>query len=72
MNFWWGLIVGLIAGANIGVVVSGLMAGARREERSQEHLLGELPMDQAVMDEAPAETPRALCPLEDASADPVI
>jgi hypothetical protein len=26
MNFWIGLIIGLIAGANIGVVVAGLLA----------------------------------------------
>ena len=51
MGFWWGLIIGIFAGANIGVVIAGLLAGSKREESSQDLLWDRLHMDEAVMDE---------------------
>ena len=32
MEFWWGLTVGVFAGANIGIAVAGLLAGSKRTE----------------------------------------
>lgn len=52
--FWTGIIIGLFLGANVGLVVAGMMAAARRaEEAAQAEALAS-PMDEAVMDE-PAE-----------------
>jgi hypothetical protein len=70
MEFWWGLIVGAIAGANIGVVLAGLLAGSKREEKSQDYLWDQLQMDHAVMDETPDKNPQAASHLRSASADP--
>ena len=70
MEFWWGLTVGCFAGANIGIVVAGLLAGSKRKEINQDYLWDQLQMDQAVMDETPVETPRVHRFLTGASADP--
>jgi hypothetical protein len=32
--FYWGLLIGLIIGANIGVVVAGLFLRSKKEERA--------------------------------------
>jgi hypothetical protein len=32
--FYWGLLVGLIVGANIGVIVAGLFLRSKREEQA--------------------------------------
>jgi gas vesicle protein len=32
--FYWGLLIGLIIGANIGVVVAGLFSRSKKEERA--------------------------------------
>jgi uncharacterized membrane-anchored protein YhcB (DUF1043 family) len=50
MNFWIGLIIGLIAGANIGVVVAGLLASLRREEHSMDKMGAQLALESAAMD----------------------
>ena len=71
MEFWWGLIIGTFAGANIGIVMAGLLAGSKREETSRDFLWDQLHMDQAVMDAAPVEALRAARFLPSASADPV-
>jgi len=71
MEFWWGLTVGGFAGANIGIVVAGLLAGSKRKEINQNYLWDQLHMDQAVMDETPLETPRVHRFQTGASADPV-
>ena len=70
MEFWWGLTVGCFAGANIGIVVAGLLAGSRRKEINQNYLWDQLHMDQAGMNETPVETPRAHRFQTGASADP--
>ena len=31
--FFWGLLIGLIIGANIGIVVAGLFSRSRKDER---------------------------------------
>jgi hypothetical protein len=70
MEFWWGLTVGGVAGANIGIVLAGLLAGSKRKEINRDYLWDQLQMDQAVMDETPVETPRVHRFLTGASADP--
>lgn len=70
MEFWWGLGVGILAGANIGILIAGLLAGSSRKEISRDYLWDQLQMDQVVMDAAPAETPRAARFVTGASADP--
>ena len=47
--FWTGFFLGIFLGANIGVVVAGMLFAAKRRE-AEEHS-GETPMDHAVMDE---------------------
>jgi hypothetical protein len=49
MNFWTGLIIGLILGANIGVVVAGLLASVKREEHSMAGMDMHHPHESAVM-----------------------
>lgn len=56
MGFWWGLIIGIFAGANIGVVVAGLLAGAKRVESSEEYMRDRPHVDQRVVDKIPVET----------------
>lgn len=71
MDFWWGLIIGAFAGANIGIVMVGLCAASKREETGRDFLWDQLHMDQAVMEAAPVETDRAGRALPGASADPI-
>ena len=33
MAFYWGLIIGLFCGANIGVIIAGLLFRAKQEEK---------------------------------------
>ena len=47
--FWTGFIAGVFLGANIGIVVAGLLISAKKND-AQDHL-SETVMDQAVMDE---------------------
>lgn len=70
MEFWWGLTVGIFAGVNIGIVIAGLLAGAKRKELSHDYLWDQPQMDQAVMDEAPVRTPITARHAAGASADP--
>jgi hypothetical protein len=48
--FWIGFIIGAFVGANIGIVVAGLLISARKND-AQDHL-SKFPMDHAIMDEA--------------------
>lgn len=50
MNFWMGLIIGLIVGANIGVVVAGLLASSKRDEHSMDETELQIARESAVMD----------------------
>lgn len=50
MNFWVGLIIGLIVGANIGVVVAGLLASSKREENSMDKMDMPSVHESAMMD----------------------
>lgn len=70
MEFWWGLTIGVFAGANIGVVIAGLMAGTKREEHSQENLWDQLHMDEAVLSEERVKAPEVARPSPDASPSP--
>lgn len=70
MEFWLGLIIGTIVGANIGVVIAGLLGGAKRVGNSEEYLWDQLHMEQAALDEAPAETRPSARHLPGASTDP--
>jgi hypothetical protein len=33
--FYWGLLIGLIIGANIGIVVAGLFSRSKKDERAE-------------------------------------
>lgn len=46
--FWTGLIVGIFLGANLGIVIAGLLFAAKR--RNAENHSSQTPMDQAVID----------------------
>ena len=70
MGFWGGLFIGLFTGANIGVVVAALLAGAKRDESSEESLLHGLQVDQAVMDDTPVKYSQAARPLVGGSENP--
>ena len=50
MEFWWGLTAGVFAGANIGIVVAGLLAGSKRKEINRDYLWGQL-HNEAIMTE---------------------
>jgi uncharacterized membrane-anchored protein YhcB (DUF1043 family) len=50
MNFWFGLIIGVIIGANIGVVVAGLLASSKRQENSIDKMEMQPTHESAVMD----------------------
>lgn len=47
--FWTGLIVGIFLGANIGIVISGILAAAKRPD-DEDHSI-QTPVGYAVMDE---------------------
>jgi hypothetical protein len=53
MNFWVGLIIGWIVGANIGVVVAGLLASSKRDEHSMNENELRIARESAVMDGDP-------------------
>ena len=41
MGFWWGFVIGLFIGANVGIVVVGALTAAKRSE--PEPLMLEVP-----------------------------
>jgi hypothetical protein len=47
--FWTGFILGIFLGANLGLVVAGMLAAAKRNDAG--NLSSETTMDVAVMDE---------------------
>ena len=47
--FWTGFIIGIFLGANLGLVVAGMLAAAKRNDAG--NLSSETTMDVAVMDE---------------------
>jgi len=47
--FWTGFIFGIFLGANLGLVVAGMLAAAKRNDAG--NLSSETTMDVAVMDE---------------------
>ena len=52
MNFWTGVIIGAFVGANIGIVVTGILAGSKRSGYEDIFQLVQYPMDEAVIDDA--------------------
>ena len=52
MNFWTGIIIGIFVGANIGIVVAGVLAASKRSDYADIFQPGQYPMDEAVIDEA--------------------
>jgi hypothetical protein len=71
MEFGWGLMIGIISGANIGMILAGLLAGAKRSEPSAELGWEPLQVDEAVWEDAPLRPTRASRPLAAGSADPM-
>jgi hypothetical protein len=70
MEFWWGLGIGIFAGANIGIVIAGLLAGSKRKEINQDYLWDQLQVGQAVMEGDHVKAPRVAHPLPNGSFDP--
>jgi hypothetical protein len=51
MNFWTGIIIGVFVGANIGIIVTGVLAASKRSDYAENFDLGQYPMDEAVIDD---------------------
>ncbi|HSN23219.1 MAG TPA: hypothetical protein VLS45_03475 [Methylomicrobium sp.] len=58
--FWTGFILGIFLGANLGIVIAGMLAAAKRNDA--ENLSSETTMDVALMDEV-EEIPGEMPPL---------
>jgi hypothetical protein len=71
MDFGWGLMIGIVSGANIGMVIAGLLAGAKRSEPSRELGWRPLQVDEAVWEDAPPRPARAFRPRAAGSPDPM-
>ena len=69
MGFWFGIIIGLFMGANVGIVVAGLLAGCKHQKSGSEHPWDQLHVDQAVMEEAAPLSLQTGQPLPSASTD---
>jgi gas vesicle protein len=54
MNFWTGIIIGVIVGANIGMVVAGVLAVSKRSNYAEIFQPAQYPMDEAVINDATA------------------
>jgi putative Ca2+/H+ antiporter (TMEM165/GDT1 family) len=54
MNFWTGIIIGVIVGANIGMVVAGVLAVSKRSNYADVFQPAQYPMDAAVINDATA------------------
>ena len=52
MNFWTGIIIGVFVGANIGIVVAGVIAASKRRDYEEIFQPGQYPMDEAALDDA--------------------
>jgi hypothetical protein len=49
MNFWTGIIIGVFVGANIGIVVAGVLAASKHSDYEEIFQPGHYPMDEAVL-----------------------
>ena len=54
MNFWTGIIIGAIVGANIGMVVAGVLVVSKRNTYAEIFKPAQYPMDEAVINDATA------------------
>jgi hypothetical protein len=70
MEFWQGVIIGIFAGANIGVLIGCLFAGCRREACPTGDVGGWQHMDEAVMEEAVPPVSRTPRPVIAAAPQP--
>ena len=52
MNFWTGIIIGVFVGANIGIVVAGVLAASKSRDYEEIFQPGHYPMDEAALDDA--------------------
>jgi hypothetical protein len=52
MNFWTGIIIGVFVGANIGIVVAGVLAASKHSDYEEIFKPGHYPMDEAALDDA--------------------
>ena len=52
MNFWTGIIIGVFVGANIGIVVAGVLAASKHSDYEEIFQPGHYPMDEAALDDA--------------------
>jgi hypothetical protein len=54
MNFWTGIIIRDIVGANIGIVEAGVLGLSKRSNYSEIFQPAQYPMDEAVINDATA------------------
>jgi len=54
MNFWTGIIIGVIVGANIGIVEAGVLALSKRSNYAEIFQPAQCPMDEAAINDATA------------------
>lgn len=69
MEFGWGLTIGILSGANIGMIIAGWLAGAKRSEQFRELGWEPLQVDEAVWEDVPLKTSRASRPFAAGSPD---
>jgi hypothetical protein len=70
MEFGWGLMIGILSGTNIGFVMAGLLAGAKRSEASTGYREDQLHLEEAVWEDATLKIPRVSRPLPAGTPDP--
>ena len=51
MNFWPGLIIGIIVGFNLCMVIAGMLGASKRGDDTLLFQSNQAPLDEAVMDE---------------------
>jgi hypothetical protein len=69
MEFGWGLMIGILSGANIGMIIAGLLAGAKRSEQYRECGWEPFQVDEAVWEDVPLKTSRGSRPFAVESPD---
>lgn len=63
MGFGWGIVIGIIVGANLGIIWGAVLAASKRRESTQDLLWDQLHAGHSVMDQAVMDEPVAGAPL---------
>lgn len=51
MDFWIGIVVGLFAGANFGVIVAALLVSSKRRDHADNHELEQFLLNESALDD---------------------